>query len=93
MARWAVMPISLRRPRREPDLPGVQGTVRDVSDAIDIEHALEGVQLRSLGRLRGAQRGQLIDPPSKLVDVAGQLCKSTSDRIELTLQCVERSVW
>src|SRR4249919_2800147 len=28
MARWAVMPISLRRPRREPDLPGVQGTVR-----------------------------------------------------------------
>ena len=60
-----------------------------LSDAIDIEHALEGVQLRRFGRLRGAQRGQLIDPPSKLVDVACQLRENTPDRIELTLQCVE----
>src|SRR6478736_3832870 len=28
VARWAPMSLSLRRPRREPDLPGVHGTVR-----------------------------------------------------------------
>src|SRR6188472_292180 len=28
MARWSAMSLSLRRQRREPDLPGVHGTVR-----------------------------------------------------------------
>src|SRR3954463_4548325 len=28
VARWSAMSLSLRRPRREPDLPGVHGTVR-----------------------------------------------------------------